>query len=104
MTKSKKILISRDHTECSFFSHVASQCFLLTTCDSTEPCEGCLSGPPLPTISQCQNTCEDFGEGLCNFAGNNLIDTLSTTDVELCQSACRWDEKIDDLMENIFNE
>ena len=46
---------------------------------------------PLPTISQCQKTCDDFGEGLCNFSGNSMIGTLSTTDVQLCQTACRWD-------------
>merc|ERR1719500_2044895 len=44
----------RNNTECNFFSHIGSQCFLLSACESTEGCPGCMSGPPLPPLSQCQ--------------------------------------------------
>ena len=43
---------------CNFFSHLGSQCFLLSSCDFTESCPGCMSGPPEPSISQCQTTTE----------------------------------------------
>merc|ERR1719219_571033 len=44
----------RNNTECNFFSHIGSQCFHLSSCDSTEACPGCMSGPPLPPLSECQ--------------------------------------------------
>merc|ERR1712110_447350 len=44
----------RNNTECNFFSHIGSQCFLLSDCESTEGCPGCMSGPPLPPLSECQ--------------------------------------------------
>merc|ERR1711997_353676 len=44
----------RNNTECNFFSHIGSQCFLLSSCVSTEACPGCMSGPPLPPLSECQ--------------------------------------------------
>merc|ERR1711997_1410501 len=44
----------RNNTECNFFSHIGSQCFLLSTCVSTEACPGCMSGPPLPPLPECQ--------------------------------------------------
>merc|ERR1719391_283768 len=44
----------RNNTECNFFSYIASQCFLLASCSTTEPCSGCMSGPPSPPISDCQ--------------------------------------------------
>merc|ERR1712066_867538 len=44
----------RNNTECNFFSYIASQCFLLASCNTTEPCSGCMSGPPSPPISDCQ--------------------------------------------------
>merc|ERR1719192_996549 len=44
----------RNNTECNFFSHIGSQCFLLSSCVSTEACSGCMSGPPLPPLSECQ--------------------------------------------------
>merc|ERR1711874_508171 len=44
----------RNNTECNFFSHIGSQCFLLSSCVSTEACSGCMSGPPLPPLSECE--------------------------------------------------
>merc|ERR1719495_368787 len=44
----------RNNTECNFFSYIGSQCFLLASCNTTEPCSGCMSGPPSPPISDCQ--------------------------------------------------
>merc|ERR1712226_1591999 len=44
----------RNNTECNFFSHIGSQCFLLSSCVSTEACPGCMSGPTLPSLSECQ--------------------------------------------------
>merc|ERR1712168_1434647 len=46
----------RDNSECNFFSYIGSQCFLLSSCETTEPCPGCMSGPPLPNISDCQES------------------------------------------------
>merc|ERR1712226_1371238 len=43
-----------NNTECNFFSHIGSQCFLLSSCVSTEACPGCMSGPTLPSLSECQ--------------------------------------------------
>ena len=50
------MIFSRNETACLFFSHIANHCFLLSVCESTEPCEGCMYGPPLPPISDCQTT------------------------------------------------
>merc|ERR1711874_708389 len=44
----------RNNPDCNFFSHIASQCFLLSSCLTTESCSGCMSGPPLPPLSECQ--------------------------------------------------
>merc|ERR1711990_688703 len=46
----------RDNSECNFFSYIGSQCFLLSSCATTESCPGCMSGPPLPNISDCQES------------------------------------------------
>merc|ERR1719150_1696238 len=46
----------RNNAECNFFSHIGTQCFLLSSCVSTEACSGCMSGPPLPPLSDCQGT------------------------------------------------
>merc|ERR1711892_815502 len=44
------------HSDCAFFTHFNTECYLLTTCDTVEPCDGCMSGPSNPLISDCQET------------------------------------------------
>jgi len=44
------------HTDCKFFTHYDTECYLLSTCDVVEPCEGCMSGPVDPLLSDCQAT------------------------------------------------
>merc|ERR1719348_2412830 len=44
------------HSDCMFFTHFNTECYLLSSCDSVEPCDGCLSGPPNPLLSDCQDT------------------------------------------------
>eukprot|EP00091_Calanus_sinicus_P008644 TRINITY_DN2079_c0_g1_i2.p1 TRINITY_DN2079_c0_g1~~TRINITY_DN2079_c0_g1_i2.p1 ORF type:complete len:279 (+),score=79.62 TRINITY_DN2079_c0_g1_i2:74-838(+) len=44
------------HSDCAFFTHFNTECYLLTACDSVEPCEGCMSGPANPLLSDCQDT------------------------------------------------
>merc|ERR1719206_1088816 len=39
-----------------FFTHFNTECYLLSACDSVEPCDGCLSGPANPLLSDCQDT------------------------------------------------
>ena len=53
-SSSSRCLLCRQHELCSFFSHLGSQCFLLWTCESVEPCEGCMCGPPQPSLASCQ--------------------------------------------------
>merc|ERR1711892_626316 len=44
------------HSDCAFFTHFNTECYLLTTCDTVEPCDGCMSGPSNPLLSDCQET------------------------------------------------
>merc|ERR1711892_783984 len=44
------------HSDCAFFTHFNTECSLLTTCDTVEPCDGCMSGPSNPLLSDCQET------------------------------------------------
>merc|ERR1712123_523555 len=44
------------HSDCAFFTHFNTECYLLTTCDTVEPCDGCMSGPSNPLMSDCQET------------------------------------------------
>merc|ERR1711936_71669 len=46
----------RSNADCNFFSFIGTQCFHLSSCETTEPCPGCMSGPPLPDISECQES------------------------------------------------
>merc|ERR1711953_1349276 len=46
----------RSSGDCNFFSFIGTQCFHLSSCETTEPCPGCMSGPPLPPISECQES------------------------------------------------
>ena len=39
---------------CNFFSHEGDSCFLLIFCDTISECEGCISGPPFPSLGECQ--------------------------------------------------
>ena len=95
----------RNTTECTFFSFIGTQCFLLFSCETTEPCPGCMSGPPLPPISECQEstteapmttmtstistTCDDFTEGICPLTDENIIITTTAQEAEDCQTVCR---------------
>merc|ERR1719260_196736 len=38
---------------CNFFTHYDSTCYLLSSCDSLEICQDCISGPPSPPFSSC---------------------------------------------------
>merc|ERR1711892_1633488 len=44
------------HSDCAFFTHFNTECYLLTTCDTVEACDGCMSGPSNPLLSDCQET------------------------------------------------
>merc|ERR1719290_924030 len=44
------------HSDCLFFTHFNTECYLLSACDTVEPCDGCLSGPANPLLSDCQET------------------------------------------------
>merc|ERR1711936_1398889 len=46
----------RSSADCNFFSFIGTQCFHLSSCETTEPCPGCMSGPPSPPISECQES------------------------------------------------
>merc|ERR1711973_219559 len=35
----------RQNPQCSWFTHFATQCYLLVECGRSEHCEGCVSGP-----------------------------------------------------------
>merc|ERR1711915_429035 len=39
--------------ECNFFTWFDTQCFLLRTCDFTEICRDCVSGPVTPDVDDC---------------------------------------------------
>merc|ERR1712121_183930 len=72
----------RNNTECNFFSFIGSQCFHLASCNTTEPCSGCMSGPPSPPISDCQASTTPGTEG-----ATTMETTLAPCDVtegELC--------------------
>merc|ERR1712123_260269 len=43
-------------SDCAFFTHFNTECYLLTTCDTVEACDGCMSGPSNPLLSDCQET------------------------------------------------
>merc|ERR1711936_1239252 len=44
------------HSDCVFFTHFNTECYLLSACDTVELCDGCLSGPANPLLSDCQET------------------------------------------------
>merc|ERR1711892_949214 len=44
------------HSDCAFFTHFNTECYLLSACDTIEPCDGCMSGPSNPLLSDCQDT------------------------------------------------
>merc|ERR1712210_393116 len=37
--------LCRQNSECSWFTHFSTQCYLLVECGRSEHCEGCVSGP-----------------------------------------------------------
>merc|ERR1711936_249258 len=37
--------LCRQNSQCSWFTHFATQCYLLVECGRSEHCEGCVSGP-----------------------------------------------------------
>merc|ERR1712012_571244 len=44
----------RQNPQCSWFTHFATQCYLLVECGRSEHCEGCVSGPEdAPDIETC---------------------------------------------------
>ena len=50
-------LICRDTDLCSFFTLlVGNICFLYSSCDETEPCSSCTTGPASPTWDQCKES------------------------------------------------
>jgi len=52
----QQLCINEASASCGYFSHLGSQCFLLTSCDSIDLCEGCVSGPISPLLDDCQET------------------------------------------------
>merc|ERR1712244_44400 len=69
----------RNNTECNFFSFIGTQCFLLSSCNTTEPCSGCMSGPPSPPISDCQASTTPGTEGTTTM--DMTTPTMGTTTV-----------------------
>merc|ERR1712168_592734 len=69
----------RNNTECNFFSFIGTQCFLLSSCNTTEPCSGCMSGPPSPPISDCQASTTPSTEGTTTM--EMTTPTMGTTTV-----------------------
>merc|ERR1712110_1322015 len=69
----------RNNAECNFFSHIGTQCFLLSSCVSTEACSGCMSGPPLPPLSDCQGSSSSTTTTLGTTTGTTTGTTPGTT-------------------------
>jgi len=44
------------HMDCNYFSHFNTECYLLSSCDTVEDCEGCISGPVDPLLADCLTT------------------------------------------------
>jgi len=68
------------HADCNFFTHFNTECYLLTSCDVVEPCEGCMSGPADPLLSDCQDT--TMAPETTTAAATSNITTDSTTTAE----------------------
>merc|ERR1711892_1635310 len=45
--------LCRDTEECTFFTFFVNQCYLLNTCDYTQDCPRCVSGPEYPDVNTC---------------------------------------------------
>merc|ERR1712106_46056 len=65
------------HSDCAFFTHFNTECYLLTTCDTVEPCDGCMSGPSNPLLSDCQDT--TMGPDTTAMPGTTTMGTDGTT-------------------------
>merc|ERR1712106_919226 len=65
------------HSDCAFFTHFNTECYLLTTCDTVEPCDGCMSGPSNPLLSDCQET--TMGPETTAMPGTTTMGTDGTT-------------------------
>merc|ERR1711892_785143 len=65
------------HSDCAFFTHFNTECYLLTTCDTVEPCDGCMSGPFNPLLSDCQET--TMGPDTTAMPGTTTMGTPATT-------------------------
>merc|ERR1711892_853297 len=65
------------HSDCAFFTHFNTECYLLTTCDTVEPCDGCMSGPSNPLLSDCQET--TMGPDTTAMPGTTTMGTDGTT-------------------------
>merc|ERR1712142_1126072 len=68
------------HADCNFFTHFNTECYLLTSCDVVEPCEGCMSGPADPLLSDCQDT--TMAPETTTAAATSNITTDATTTAE----------------------
>jgi len=82
-------LCRRHGEECQFFTHLGTECYLLSTCDGIEPCDGCLSGPRDPVLAECEDT--TMGPDTTTMIdtttmGTTMVDTttmgVSTTEAE----------------------
>merc|ERR1719283_72919 len=67
------------HSDCLFFTHFNTECYLLSACDAVEPCEGCLSGPADPLLSSCQETTIGTTTGAPTTTGVVTDTTIGTT-------------------------
>merc|ERR1712037_423244 len=41
------------NSQCHFFTHFSTQCYLLIECGDSEHCTGCVSGPTSPAFGSC---------------------------------------------------
>merc|ERR1719429_689918 len=104
--------------DCTWFTHLDTQCYLLRDCGQAEHCDGCASGPTQPDITNCPwppspttnppptttpqhpttpgttatAGCENFQEGTCELNENNIIsfDRFTNSPAE-CQQKCQAD-------------
>merc|ERR1711892_744406 len=93
------------HSDCAFFTHFNTECYLLTTCDTVEACDGCMSGPSNPLLSDCQETTMgpettamaettiaqcDVNEGAICDEPDNLIEHIEhISHASDCQAICQ---------------
>merc|ERR1719431_1813929 len=93
---------------CNFFTHYDSTCYHLSSCDSLEICQDCISGPPSPPFTSCPwppspttdlpptttttagDMCgEILTDSVCYIDDTNIITTQHDMTVGECQDECQ---------------